>query len=103
MKSAKQLQEEGRYYNVAPEELIFLTHSEHAELHGKFVSAETRNKYKSRIGEKNAFYGKHHSAESLKKISEIKKSKELHWWTNGKTTKLSKEQPGPDFVRGRLK
>lgn len=47
--TAKELKEKGMYYNVLPCDLIFLTHSEHARLHGLMMSDETKRK----IGEKS--------------------------------------------------
>ena len=47
------------YYNRKACELIFLTPAEHMRIH-----------MKERTGEKNPFYGKHHSEESRKKIAE---------------------------------
>lgn len=70
------------YYNRNPEELIFLTESEHHRLHtfcdkhplyGKHHSAETKRKMsEARKGNKHPLYGKHLSAETKKKISEAK-------------------------------
>ena len=51
------------YYNRPADELIFLPISEHRSLHSK--------------GEKNSFYGKHHSEEIKKKMSEARKGKHL--------------------------
>ena len=47
------------YYNRKACELIFLTPAEHMRLH-----------MKERTGEKNPFYGNHHSEETIRKISE---------------------------------
>ena len=104
-KTRQQLIDEGVYYNRPPEELIFLTHEEHAKLHMSNMTDETRknlsDKMKGRVfteewkkkiseakkGSKNAmfgktgsqhhFYGKHHSEETRKKISETGKGR-LH-------------------------
>lgn len=71
----KKLKELGLYYDRPPEELIFLTSSEHASLHksGKTPwnkgiphSEETRNK------QSEAHKGKTHSEETRKKQSEAK-------------------------------
>lgn len=69
-----QLIEDGRYYNRPANELIFMTKSAHMRLHMKYktpwnkgkktgpVSEETRNKHRETSrGEKNGFYGRHHS------------------------------------------
>ena len=53
--SREGLKEQGLYYNRPAVELVFLTHRDHRSLHNK--------------GNKN-MYGKHHSTETKKKISE---------------------------------
>lgn len=59
MKSAKQLIEEGKYYDLEPEELIFLTNSEHSRLHDLNKREETKKKISnSNKGENNYWYGK---------------------------------------------
>ena len=68
-KSIKQLKEEGCYYNVPPQDLIFLTHGEHAKIHkiGMKLSEEHRRKIsENHVGMK----GKHLSEETRRKISE---------------------------------
>ena len=69
--SKSDLIEIGEYYNRPACELIFLTSLEHNRLHnlGKHHSAETRKK----MSEANK--GKHFSAETRKKMSESKKGK----------------------------
>ena len=52
------------YYNRNPEELIFLKESEHLKLHNS--------------GDKNPFYGKHHSEETKKKLSEATRGHKNH-------------------------
>ena len=82
--SRKDLIEIGEYYNRPACELIFLTKFEHNRLHksGKHLSAETRKMSEAKKGDKNPRFGKpawnngkHHSAETLKKMSEVKKGK----------------------------
>ena len=66
----------GEYYNRPACELIFLTPLEHNRLHhlGKHHSAETRKKMSEALkGEKCYIFGKHLSEESRKKISEANK------------------------------
>ena len=68
--SRKDLIEIGEYYKRPACELIFLTTLEHTRLHqlGKHHSAETRKKMSE------AQKGKHRSAETRKKMSEAKKN-----------------------------
>lgn len=54
--SKDELIEMNEYYGIPACNLIFLTHSEHSRIHS--------------IGEKNNFFGKHHSEETKKKIRE---------------------------------
>ena len=77
----------GLYYNVPAWQLIFLTHSEHSKLHYR--------------GEMNPMFGKHHSAEVRKKMSEKRIGQKF--WNNSASNKRSKECPGEGWVRGRLK
>ena len=70
-----------------------------------------------RTGKDNPFYGKHHSAETRRKLSESQKGKKLseehknklstankgtHWFNNGKINTMAKECP-PGFIPGRIK
>ena len=57
----EELQVLDMYYNRLPEELIFLTRSEHSIIHS--------------TGENNAMYGKRHSTEAKKKNSEAHKGR----------------------------
>lgn len=88
--TAAQLRMHDMYYHRPYYELIFLTPSEHARLHmkcrtgenhplfGKHHSEETRkNISESMKGEKNPLFGKHHSEETRRKIAASKKGK--HW------------------------
>ena len=91
-KSRKDLKKENLYYNRPPEELIFLEHGEHTQLHkkgvnhkgennpnfGKHCSGETRQRISEAkkgifAGEKNPMFGKHLSAETKQKLSDAKK------------------------------
>ena len=114
------------YYNRPAEELIFLPASEHnAYNKGKPKSDETRRKMKGNKnalgckhseeaknkiseamkGEKNPNYGKRYSEEHKKKLSEAHKgntnTKGMHWYNNGKESKLCYECPD-GFVPGRI-
>ena len=93
---------------------------------GKTVREETREKIrKSRmgtkhtsetieklrklnLGENNAFFGKIHTEETKKKISESKKgssapNKNKLCWNNGEVHKYSIECPGKEWILGRIK
>ena len=72
-KNREQLIKEGLYYNRPPEELIFLTESEHRKLHtlGHKHSEETKKK----ISENHGMKGRHHSEETRMKMSEALKGK----------------------------
>lgn len=94
--SAAQLKMHDMYYHRPYYELIFLTPTEHRRIHnigqsedtrnkrinslnGHYVSDETKRKISElaskRVGEKNPWYGKLHSEESKKKMSESHKGK----------------------------
>lgn len=73
--SKKELKALGLYYNRPAEELVFLTESEHRSLHSK--------------GESHPMYGKHHSEESKKKMSDIKKGKRHTEETKKKLSELN--------------
>lgn len=97
-KSRNQLIEEGLYYKRPASELIFLTKTEHLRLHhlGRLLSEETKKKislntigkkhgplseeHKVKIsiattGENNPMFGKNHSEEACRKISETRKAR----------------------------
>ena len=102
------------YYNRPASELIFLTRSEHTSLHdegennpnyGKHHSEETRKKISEgnkgkQAGEKHPNYGKHHSEETRKKMGAALKG--MRWFNNGEKCVRAKECP-PGFIPGRLK
>ena len=79
-KSRQQLIDEENYYDVAQEELVFLTKDEHNKLHhkDKIVSAETRKKMSEALtGKESSFKGKHYSTAAKQKISKLHKGKKL--------------------------
>ena len=121
-KSMKQLKEEGRYYNVLPNDLIFLTRYEHNKIHqiDRSTSNETRKKQSiAKIGNKNPMYNKNPLdfmtdeavQEWKRKRSEIMTGKlagdknpayNKHHYNNGIISILAYECP-EGFVAGILK
>jgi len=74
--------------------------------YGKTHTDEVKSKMsEDRTGEKNAFYGKTHNQETRQKIGEknSENMKGMLWWNDGQTQKRSRECPGDDWIRGRLK
>ena len=114
--SHKELIALGLYYNRPPEELIFLTESEHgAYQKGKLKSEETRKKmssswdYDKHFTEetknkmRESHKGKHHSEEARRKMKGKNIwTKGTRWYNNGKINIRAKECP-PGFVPGQLR
>jgi hypothetical protein len=67
----------------------------------KHTDQARENKRLSKLGEKNSFYGKTHSDEVKKKMSEDRKGQ--LWWNNGQIEKRGKECPGDGWVRGMIR
>lgn len=98
MKSMQQLKDEGKYFDVEPSELIFLSISEHAILHGENKLKETRNKLsKALSGEKNPNYGKHYSEEARKKLSETLKGRQISEETRKKMSESCRGEKNQAF------
>lgn len=104
----EELQVLDMYYNRPPEELIFLTRSEHITLHnkgntyfkGKYHSEETKKKLSElKKGNKYAL-GNRLSEETRKKIGMAKKG--TRWFNNGEKCVRAYECPD-GFVPGRIK
>lgn len=92
--SREQLKMHDMYYNRPYYELIFLTHAEHSRLHkkGKSLSEETRRKMSEAFkGDNNPFYRKHHSAYTIRKLSEANKG---HHHTEETRRKMSESKKG---------
>ena len=110
--SRKDLIEIGEYYNRPACELIFLTKSEHMKLHhlgkpsgmkDKHPSEESRKKMsEKKKGENNPLFGKHHSAETCKKISEANKGKHLSAEACKKIAEARKGKPLSAETRKKL-
>ena len=112
---------DGNHDNDDPENLIFLSESEHNKVHandrrGDYWDRVSKSMSIAKTGEKNAMYGKKHSAETKEKMSvtqlghfvsdetkekqsSIKKGR--HWFNNGIRSVLTYECP-PGFTHGRL-
>lgn len=129
----KILKELGLYYDRPPQELKWVTLSEHIGIHNKQLSRrQHRDSWRQALS--RALKGKRRSAEVRKNISlgalkrwkskeerekqserakaactpdvvaRIRKAKVGRiWWTNGKDEKCQRESPGPDWTRGRMK
>lgn len=107
--------------NNDPENLIFLSESEHNKVHandrrGDYWDRVSKSMSIAKTGEKNAMYGKKHSAETKEKMSvtqlchfvsdetkekQSKVKKGRHWFNNGIRSVLTYECP-PGFTRGRI-
>ena len=90
--SAGELVDIGEYYNRPACELIFLSPANHRRFH--------------HLGKQSCMSGKHHSAETLKKISEALKGKPnctkgTNWYNNGVKNIRAKTCP-EGFVPGRI-
>ena len=83
--SRKDLIEIGEYYNRSACELIFLTKSEHHRLHN--------------LGKPSWMKGKHHSAETRKKMSELKKGKPT--WIKGKCCSVETRKKMSEAHKGK--
>ena len=82
----KDLIENECYYNRKACELIFLTHAEHARIHNS--------------GELNSMYGKTHTQEARKKISESKKGRPS--WNKGKTMSAEFSRKMSELKKGQV-
>ena len=99
----EELQVLDMYYNRPPEELIFLTRSEHHYLHKKGKKRKPMSD-EAKIKLSISLKGRPVSEEHRKKLSEAAKGKHkgMHWYNNGKECKFCYECP-PGFVPGRIK
>ena len=81
--SKSDLIEIGEYYNRPACELIFLTPTDHQRLHN--------------LGKPSGMKGKHHSAETRRKLSEAKKGKHLSEESRKKISEANKGENNPRF------
>lgn len=72
--SQKELKERNEYFDVSPEDLIFLTVAEHHKIDSKCKRVSEAHKGLL-AGSKNPMFGHHHSEESKRKISESQKNR----------------------------
>lgn len=82
--SKKDLIDKNMYYNRPASELIFLTHGAHTSLHHK--------------GKEGYWYGKHHSIETKKKMSDVHKGENGYWYGKNHSTETKKKIS--DSVKG---
>ena len=107
--------------NNDPENLIFLSVSEHNKVHandrrGDYWDRVSKSMSIAKTGEKNAMYGKKHSAETKEKMSKSQlghfvsdesrekmslKKKGRHWFNDGVHSVLTYECP-PGYTCGRI-
>ena len=72
-------------------------------LHSCGLSEETKQKMSiANAGKNNGMYGKHHSDKTKEKLRQANLGKKLVWWTDGNTSTMATECPGPSWKRGRL-
>ena len=77
-------------------------------LKGRTLSEEhCKNLSAANLGDKNPFFGKHHTEKTRQKLSQSLKGKNTwtkgsHWWNNGISSTHSRECPGEGWTRGRL-
>ena len=112
----EELIKKGDYYNVPPQNLIFLTPKEHTYLHSRITSnSRCKGKHwknsKETVEKRISFLkGKKFSQEHKKRLSESAKNRTLnrkgpkgkHWYNNGKECIMAFDCP-PGFVPGRIK
>jgi hypothetical protein len=103
----------GNYYNSYLYEFARIRRSVIMEKNdfrvGKKHNENTKEKIKEKAlarninlaGEKNGMFGKKHTLESKKKMSEANNNKGRRWWTNGVDNTMSKQSPGENWRIGR--
>ena len=100
-------------FNNSLSNLVYLTRSEHAKIHGKNMSEETKHKIgESKKGEKNPnflktgenhpMFGKHHTEEAKRKISEASKGKKHSEETKRKISESAKGKHFSDEHKRKL-
>ena len=75
IRSKEELIENGRYYNCPPNELIFLTNSEHTKLHSKYIYHPPMSE-KEKERRRKAYKGRQMTEEWKRKIGTALKGKE---------------------------
>lgn len=101
--SRDQLKMHDMYYNRPYYELIFLTHADHARLHMKNISDETRNKMsEANKGKQSPRKGVTLSDETRKKMSEAKKGKKFTEEHRRKMTESRKGKHRSDETKKKM-
>ena len=108
----EQLKMHDMYYNRPYYELIFLTPAEHIRIHhkgennpqyGKHHSEDTRRKISDAMkGENNPQYGKHHSEDTRRKISDTLKGRTVTDETRRKISDAMKGRTVTDETRRKM-
>lgn len=101
----EQLIEDGLYYDVLPSDLIFLTRSEHMEIHHHNKGLKLSDESKAKISA--AKKGRTSNRKGVKLSEEVKKViadkiRGRHWYNNGVIETQSYECP-EGFTKGRLR
>jgi hypothetical protein len=82
IRSQKELQENGRYFNCPANELIFLTRSEHSRLHIQYMSYEVTPEIIAKRAAANK--GRKRTEEQKQRMSQAKLDKKLKYTTEQK-------------------
>lgn len=71
LKSKPQLIEEGRYYGVKPEELVFMLSSEHTALHNRYKKTMLGKRHSEETKEKIRLSNRNNPKQRLKPVVEL--------------------------------
>lgn len=91
------------YYNRPAKELIFLPEREHRSLHGKYKTLEQRMKLsKANSGENNPMFGKRHTEEAKRRVSEANKGKKRSLEIKQRMSMMRKGIPRSEEVKQKI-